>query len=102
MFVGDEEKGWIRINYPKFFPDRVFQGPFDVCRKVFVGGEETARMTMNDKSDLFFHDYQFGPLFVQENYPTVTPRAARYKGLFTLGEGECESEFFSLRFVYTR
>ena len=58
--------------------DRVFQGPFDVCRKVFVGGEETARMTINDKSDLFFHDYQFGPLFVQENYPTVTPRAARY------------------------
>ena len=32
----------------------VFQGPFDVCRKVFVGGEETARMTINDKSDLFF------------------------------------------------
>ena len=56
----------------------LFQGPFDVCRKVFVGGEETARMTINDKSDLFFHDYQFGPLFVQENYPTVTPRAARY------------------------
>ena len=56
----------------------VLQGPFDVCRKVFAGGEETARMTINDKSDLFFHDYQMAPLFVQENYPSVTPRAAKY------------------------
>ena len=45
-----------------------FQGPFDVCRKVFAGGEETAHMTVADKSDLFFHDYSIGPLFVQENY----------------------------------
>ncbi|XP_060066245.1 replication factor C subunit 1-like [Ylistrum balloti] len=52
-------------------------GPFDVCRKVFVGGEETANMTLIDKSDLFFHDYSFGPLFVQENYINVVPYAAR-------------------------
>ncbi|WAR17961.1 RFC1-like protein [Mya arenaria] len=43
-------------------------GPFDVCRKVFVGGEETRNMTINDKADLFFHDYNIAPLFVQENY----------------------------------
>ncbi|KAK3087946.1 hypothetical protein FSP39_012701 [Pinctada imbricata] len=52
-------------------------GPFDVCRKVFVGGEETAGMTIHDKSDLFFHDYSFGPLFVQENYINVIPFAAK-------------------------
>ncbi|XP_014681695.1 PREDICTED: replication factor C subunit 1-like isoform X2 [Priapulus caudatus] len=52
-------------------------GPFDVCRKVFVGGEETAHMTINDKSDLFFHDYSIGPLFVQENYLHVTPYEAK-------------------------
>ncbi|XP_053382559.1 replication factor C subunit 1-like [Mercenaria mercenaria] len=52
-------------------------GPFDVCRKVFVGGEETNRMTLNDKSDLFFHDYNIAPLFVQENYVHVIPYAAR-------------------------
>jgi len=34
-------------------------------------------MTIVDKSDLFFHDYSIGPLFVQENYIHVTPFAAR-------------------------
>ena len=54
-----------------------FQGAFDVVRKVFSSGEETAHMTVNDKSDLFFHDYSFGPLFVQENYISVQPSQAR-------------------------
>jgi len=53
------------------------QGPFDVCRKVFSGGEDTAHMTLPDKSDLFFHDYSIAPLFVQENYILVTPFSAR-------------------------
>lgn len=30
-------------------------------------------MTFNDKSDLFFHDYNIAPLFVQENYLKVKP-----------------------------
>ncbi|KAG7485279.1 replication factor C subunit 1 [Solea senegalensis] len=51
-------------------------GPFDVCRKVFALGEETAHMSFIDKSDLFFHDYSLAPLFVQENYPHVRPAAA--------------------------
>ncbi|XP_069600697.1 replication factor C subunit 1 isoform X2 [Ranitomeya imitator] len=51
-------------------------GPFDVVRKVFVSGEETAHMTLIDKSDLFFHDYSMAPLFVQENYVHVKPAAA--------------------------
>ncbi|KAK3523133.1 hypothetical protein QTP86_020212 [Hemibagrus guttatus] len=51
-------------------------GPFDVCRKVFVTGEETAHMSLMDKSDLFFHDYSLAPLFVQENYIHVRPAAA--------------------------
>ncbi|KAI5088040.1 replication factor C subunit 1 [Silurus meridionalis] len=51
-------------------------GPFDVCRKVFVTGEETAHMSLIDKSDLFFHDYSLAPLFVQENYIHVRPAAA--------------------------
>ncbi len=55
----------------------LLQGPFDVCRKVFIGGEETNNMSIHDKSDLFFHDYSFGPLFVQENYASVNPYGAR-------------------------
>ncbi|XP_038569412.1 replication factor C subunit 1 [Micropterus salmoides] len=50
-------------------------GPFDVCRKVFALGEET-HMSLIDKSDLFFHDYSLAPLFVQENYLHVRPKAA--------------------------
>ncbi|KAF7656692.1 hypothetical protein LDENG_00037960 [Lucifuga dentata] len=52
-------------------------GPFDVCRKVFASEAETAHMSLNDKSDLFFHDYSLAPLFVQENYLHVRPAAAR-------------------------
>ncbi|XP_044047085.1 replication factor C subunit 1 isoform X2 [Siniperca chuatsi] len=51
-------------------------GPFDVCRKVFASGEETSHMSLIDKSDLFFHDYSLAPLFVQENYLHVRPKAA--------------------------
>lgn len=54
-------------------------GPFEVCRKVFSAGEETARMSLMDKSDLFFHDYSLAPLFVQENYLNVRPAAAGYE-----------------------
>lgn len=52
------------------------QGPFDVVRKVFAAGEETSRMSLIDKADLFFHDYSLAPLFVQENYVHVKPAAA--------------------------
>uniref|UniRef100_A0A8C3E5H1 Replication factor C subunit 1 n=1 Tax=Corvus moneduloides TaxID=1196302 RepID=A0A8C3E5H1_CORMO len=51
-------------------------GPFDVVRKVFATGEEAVRMSLIDKSDLFFHDYSLAPLFVQENYVHVKPAAA--------------------------
>uniref|UniRef100_A0A8C4QTW2 Replication factor C subunit 1 n=1 Tax=Eptatretus burgeri TaxID=7764 RepID=A0A8C4QTW2_EPTBU len=52
-------------------------GPFDVARKVFVADEETRKMSLNDKSDLFFNDYSLAPLFVYENYVHVRPLAAR-------------------------
>jgi replication factor C subunit 1 len=48
-----------------------------VCRQVFSAGDETAKMTLNDKADLFFNDYNIAPLFVQENYVSVVPRAAQ-------------------------
>ncbi|XP_013404916.1 replication factor C subunit 1 [Lingula anatina] len=52
-------------------------GPFDICRKVLVGGAETAGMTLADKQDLFFQDYDLTPLFVHENYLSTTPQAAQ-------------------------
>ncbi|CAH1720691.1 unnamed protein product [Chironomus riparius] len=47
-------------------------GPWDVIRKVF-SAEEHKTMSLNDKSDLFFYDYNIAPLFVQENYLHVKP-----------------------------
>ncbi|XP_017031219.1 replication factor C subunit 1 [Drosophila kikkawai] len=48
-------------------------GPWEVVRKVFTA-EEHKRMSLADKSDLFFHDYSLAPLFVQQNYLQVTPK----------------------------
>jgi replication factor C subunit 1 len=39
--------------------------------------QEQKGMNLSDKSDLFFHDYSIGPLFVQENYLSVMPYAAQ-------------------------
>lgn len=39
--------------------------------------DEHKKMTMNDKSDLFFQDYSMGPLFVHENYLHVNPNCSR-------------------------
>ena len=50
-------------------------GPWDVVRKVFSSSEKKD-MSLMDKSDLFFHDYSIGPLFVQENYLLAVPHQA--------------------------
>ncbi|XP_050072097.1 replication factor C subunit 1 [Anopheles maculipalpis] len=55
-------------------------GPWDVIRKVF-SAEDHKHMTLNDKADLFFHDYNIAPLFVQENYLKVQPKAPRTEWL---------------------
>uniref|UniRef100_A0A0C9RS00 Gnf1_0 protein n=1 Tax=Fopius arisanus TaxID=64838 RepID=A0A0C9RS00_9HYME len=49
-------------------------GPWEVVKKVFTA-EEHKKMTIHDKSDLFFHDYNIAGLFVQENYLSVIPKA---------------------------
>lgn len=51
-------------------------GIWDVARKIF-SAEEHKNMSIHDKSDLFFHDYNISPLFVQENYLSVVPSAPK-------------------------
>lgn len=51
-------------------------GPWDVVRKVFTESEHK-NMNIHDKSGLFFHDYSIAPLFVQENYLSVVPKAPK-------------------------
>ena len=58
-------------------------GPWDVVRKVFSADEHKG-MSIHDKTGLFFQDYSFGPLFVQENYPLVVPNAAKGNAIKTL------------------
>jgi replication factor C subunit 1 len=41
-------------------------------------------MSIHDKTGLFFQDYSFGPLYVQENYPCVVPQAAKGNAIKTL------------------
>ncbi|XP_033105494.1 replication factor C subunit 1-like [Anneissia japonica] len=52
-------------------------GPFEVVRRVFTSGVERSKMSLNDKFNLFFHDYSMGPLFVQENYISVVPQEGK-------------------------
>ena len=52
-------------------------GPWDVVRKVF-SAEEHKKMSIHDKSDLFFHDYSIASLFVHENYLSVVPNGPKY------------------------
>lgn len=51
-------------------------GPWDVVRKVF-SKDDHKTMSIHDKSDLFFHDYNIASLFVEENYLFVTPKCPK-------------------------
>ncbi|XP_046686070.1 replication factor C subunit 1 [Homalodisca vitripennis] len=53
-------------------------GPWDVVRKIF-SEEEHKSMSIHDKCDLFFHDYNVTPLFVQENYLNAVPHKPEAK-----------------------
>ncbi|XP_071552942.1 replication factor C subunit 1 [Panulirus ornatus] len=59
------------------------KGPWDVCKAVF-SESELKKMSIHDKSGLFFHDYSIAPLFVQENYPKVVPHIAKGNRRITL------------------
>ncbi|XP_043285853.1 replication factor C subunit 1 [Venturia canescens] len=58
-------------------------GPWDVIRKVF-SADDHKHMSIHDKSDLFFHDYNIAGLFVQENYLSVTPNAPKEETLIRI------------------
>ncbi|KAK4879197.1 hypothetical protein RN001_007343 [Aquatica leii] len=51
-------------------------GPWEVCRKVF-SAEDHKSSNIGDRERLFYHDYNIGPLFVQENYLKVMPHASK-------------------------
>ena len=50
-----------------------------MVRTVFSPFDGERELSLNEKSDLFFHDYSMASLFVQENYVNARPSATRYK-----------------------
>ncbi|KAI0002914.1 DNA replication factor C large subunit [Russula compacta] len=53
--------------------------PFNVVQKILgpYMFSATSRDTLNDKIELYFHDYSFVPLFIQENYLKTKPSRIR-------------------------
>jgi replication factor C subunit 1 len=53
--------------------------PFDVTNKILGPYlfSATARETLGDKIELYFHDHAFVPLFIQENYLKTQPSRVR-------------------------
>ncbi|KAH9963263.1 DNA replication factor C large subunit [Russula dissimulans] len=53
--------------------------PFNVVQKILgpYMFSATSRDTLNDKIELYFHDYSFVPLFIQENYLKTNPSRVR-------------------------
>ncbi len=48
--------------------------PFDLAGRLF-GGSVFRSLSMNEKLELYFNDYQLLPLFAQENYIRMRPNA---------------------------
>ena len=55
-----------------FFSYYHVQDLFSACRMAFTESD-TSKMSLMDKSDLFFYDYSMHPLFVHENYIHASP-----------------------------
>ncbi|KAI0915526.1 hypothetical protein AcW1_004031 [Taiwanofungus camphoratus] len=72
----DEGKALVKMN-EKYS----IMTPFNIIHKMLgpYMFSPTARETLNDKMELYFHDHSFVPLFVQENYLKTQP--ARIKNL---------------------
>jgi len=58
-------------------------GPFEIIRQLLSVGE-ASKMNIYQKTDLFFMDYSFIPLFMQENYLQTNPAKANNNNRKTL------------------
>ncbi|KAF7433765.1 hypothetical protein PC9H_005730 [Pleurotus ostreatus] len=70
----DEGKSMVKMN-EKY----AILTPFDVTQKMLGPYlfSHTARETLGDKMELYFHDHSFTPLFIQENYLKTQPARIR-------------------------
>ncbi|KAI0031291.1 replication factor RFC1 C terminal domain-containing protein [Vararia minispora EC-137] len=70
----DESKALAKMN-EKY----TLMSPFTIIHEILGPHwwERTSRKTLNDKMELYFQDYSFMPLFMQENYLKTQPSGAR-------------------------
>ncbi|KAI0981023.1 hypothetical protein GJ496_004439 [Pomphorhynchus laevis] len=59
---------------------------FDLCRQIFLPNMNDNPLKITDRMDMFFHDYNLIPLFVQENYPRVSSEKGKNKLTACLAE----------------
>jgi len=66
-------------------------GGFDIVPKLFTNNKS---ITLKDKFELYFMDYQFLPLLVQENYTSTALNVATIsKAADSISEGDLISNF---------
>merc|ERR550534_3166540 len=58
-------------------------GPFDIVKQL-LSASEARHMNIHQKTELFFMDYSFIPLFLQENYLITNPAKGSGNKLKTL------------------
>ncbi|KIK76426.1 hypothetical protein PAXRUDRAFT_835365 [Paxillus rubicundulus Ve08.2h10] len=70
----DESKELAKVN-----EKNTILTPFDVTNKMLgpYMFSHTARETLGDKMEMYFHDHSFVPLFIQENYLKTQPARIR-------------------------
>lgn len=67
----------------KSWEKHVILKPWDITQKILGGGmfASSSKATLNDKIELYFNDFEFSPLMLQENYLGTQPiRASNYNG----------------------
>lgn len=72
MFANQSNKSLNEVKHHKVIKD-VTLGPFEAVKKVFTAGQEYNEMSFDERSNLFFNDYQLIPLFAWENYVQCRP-----------------------------
>ena len=76
VFANQANKSLNEVKNHKVIKDVVL-GPFEAVKKMFSAGQEYNEMSFEERSNLFFHDYQLLPLFAWENYVHCRPVASR-------------------------
>lgn len=72
VFANQSNKSLNEVKKHKLIKD-VTLGPFEAVKKVFTAGQDYNNMSFEERSNLFFNDYQLIPLFAWENYVQCRP-----------------------------